>query len=104
MGQKEVAGLQVAGLAALVMTMKRGLTPVQVKSLIETNVQKRSNYKKIYTSGGLIDVEKTLKAVRDFPGMLIFKYLKTSVTLGSYLSNKFNIQDQLQETNVSISS
>ena len=93
---------QVAGLAALVMTMKRGLTPVQVKSLIETNVQKRSNYKKIYTSGGLIDVEKTLKAVRDFPGMLIFKYLKTSVTLGSYLSNKFNIQDQLQETNVSI--
>ena len=66
---------QVAGLAALVMTMKRGLTPVQVKSLIETNVQRRSNYKKICTSEGLIDVEKTLKAIRDFPGMLIFKVL-----------------------------
>merc|ERR1711962_1862392 len=53
----------VSGLAALVMSMREDLTPAQVKQLIEQNVQTKTQYRGIVTSGGLIDVEKTVSAV-----------------------------------------
>jgi len=53
----------VSGLAALVMSMREDLTPAQVKQLIEQNVQTKGQYRGVVTSGGLIDVEKTVSAV-----------------------------------------
>ena len=53
----------VSGLAALVMSMREDLTPAQVKQLIEQNVQTKGQYRSVVTSGGLIDVEKTVSAV-----------------------------------------
>ena len=43
--------------------MREDLTPAQVKQLIEQNVQTKTQYRGIVTSGGLIDVEKTVSAV-----------------------------------------
>ena len=54
---------QVSGLAALVMSMRGNLTPAQVKQRIEQNVQKKSQYTGKVSSGGLIDVDKTISAI-----------------------------------------
>ena len=54
---------QVSGLAALVMSMRGNLTPAQVKQLIEQNVQKKSQYTGKVSTGGLIDVDKTIAAI-----------------------------------------
>ena len=54
---------QVSGLAALVMSMRGNLTPAQVKQLIEQNVQKKSQYTGKVSTGGLIDVDKTISAI-----------------------------------------
>ena len=45
------------------MSMREDLTPAQVKQLIEQNVQTKTQYRGVVTSGGLIDVEKTVSAV-----------------------------------------
>ena len=54
---------QVSGLAALVMSTRGNLTPAEVKQLIEQNVQKKSQYTGKVSSGGLIDVDKTISAI-----------------------------------------
>ena len=66
---------QVSGLAALIMTMRSNLTGHQVKELIEANVQKKTSYNDLVTSGGLIDVANTIKAVIS-KGALILKSKK----------------------------
>ena len=53
----------VSGLAALIMTMRGNLNGSQVKQLIEQNVQKKSQFNGLVTTGGLIDVDKTIKVV-----------------------------------------
>jgi len=53
----------VSGLAALVMSMRANLNGAQVKRLIEQNVQSKSGLKGLVTTGGLIDVDKTIKAL-----------------------------------------
>jgi len=53
---------QVSGLAALVMTMRSGFNAVQLKQLIEGNVQQKSQYSDFVTTGGLIDILATVQA------------------------------------------
>ena len=55
----------VSGLAALIMTMRNGLNGKDVKELIEANVQKKSGYENLVSSGGLIDVSKTIRTLKD---------------------------------------
>ena len=62
----------VAGLAALMMSMRGDLKPLQAKDLIIKNVQKtNANYANLVVNSGLIDVNKTLNA-------LIAEYLTTT--------------------------
>ena len=56
---------QVSGLAALVMSMRERVTACEVKKLIEQNVVKKSKFKRYVTTGGQIDVGKTIGAVSD---------------------------------------
>ena len=58
----------VAGLAALIKTMRSDLTGQQVRQFIESNVQKKAEYKGLVTSGGLIDVAATIIAVKSSNG------------------------------------
>ena len=53
----------VAGLAALLMSMRKGLSPEDVKDLIEENVQKKPHYKDKVSSGGLLDVYASIEAL-----------------------------------------
>ena len=53
----------VSGLAALLMTMRGNLSPLKVKQLIVENVQLKAQYADHVTSGGLIDVKKTIDAL-----------------------------------------
>jgi len=53
----------VSGLAALVMSMRGSLNGAQVKQLIEQNVQKKSQFSGLVSTGGLIDVDKTIGAI-----------------------------------------
>merc|ERR1719430_1165170 len=53
----------VSGLAALLYSLRANLTPVKAKQLIESNVQQKAQYTSRVNSGGLIDVEKTIKAL-----------------------------------------
>jgi len=55
---------QVSGFAALIRTMRPELNGQQVRALIENNVQLKSAYTNLVSSGGLIDVGKTLKALK----------------------------------------
>ena len=55
----------VAGLAALLMSMRKGLSPEDVKDLIEENVQKKPQYKDKVSSGGLLDVYASIEALID---------------------------------------
>ena len=55
---------QVSGLAALIMTMRDGMSAEEVRQLIEENVQKKSRYANLVSSGGLIDVGATIKALK----------------------------------------
>ena len=54
----------VSGLAALIMTMRDGMSAVEVRQLIEDNVQKKSQYTDLVSTGGLIDVGATIKALK----------------------------------------
>ena len=52
----------VSGLAALILSVKNEISGANVKELIMNNVQELSNFQKGFvSSGGLIDVDKTLK-------------------------------------------
>ena len=53
----------VSGLAALVRSMRGSLNGAQVKQLIEQNVQKKSQFSGLVSTGGLIDVDKTIGAI-----------------------------------------
>merc|ERR1711981_455622 len=52
----------VSGLAALVKTMKPELTGPQIRQAIEANVQKKDVYTNIVSTGGIIDMGKTIRA------------------------------------------
>ena len=53
----------VAGLAALVLSIRDDLSGEQVKKYIMDNVQKKDQYSELVRSGGLLDVGKTIRAV-----------------------------------------
>merc|ERR1711963_454417 len=55
---------QVSGLAALIMTMRDGMSAEEVRKVIEENVQKKDQYKDLVSTGGLIDVGATIKALK----------------------------------------
>ena len=55
---------QVSGLAALVLTMRNNLTAECVRKVIEDNVQAKPAYIDLVSSGGLIDVGATVKALK----------------------------------------
>merc|ERR1719190_41027 len=56
---------QVSGLAALIRSMRGDLTGAQVRELIEASVQKKADYATKVSTGGLIDVGATIKAITD---------------------------------------
>jgi len=56
---------QVSGFAALIRTMRPDLNGQEVRAVIESNVQLKSAYTTIVSSGGLIDIGKTLKALKE---------------------------------------
>ena len=53
----------VAGLAALILSIRDDLSGEQVKKYIMDNVQKEDQYSELVRSGGLMDVGKTIRAV-----------------------------------------
>ena len=54
----------VSGLAALIMSMRYNIEGEKLKQIIEANVQKKAVYDGVVSSGGLIDVGKTIQAVK----------------------------------------
>jgi len=62
-----MAAPHVSGLAALVMSMRSnadGQDALAVKDLILKNVQKKEQYEGLVSSGGLIDMEKTIRSAK----------------------------------------
>ncbi len=54
-----------SGLAALILTMRSTFSGQQIRQLIEDNVQKKPTHDTDVSSGGLIDMEKTIVAVKN---------------------------------------
>jgi len=54
----------VSGLAALIMTMRDGMSAQEIRELIEANVRVKPQYASFVSSSGLIDVGKTIKALK----------------------------------------
>ena len=53
-----------SGLAALIMSMRYDIEGEKLKQIIEENVQKKAVYDGVVSSGGLIDVGKTIQALK----------------------------------------
>ena len=64
MSGTSMATPHVTGLAALVMSMRNNLSGEEVKELIKANVQEKTAYADIVSSGGLIDVAKTIQDLK----------------------------------------
>ena len=79
----------VSGLAALVMSMRANLDGAWVKQLIEKNVQSKSQFRGLVTTGGLIDVDRTIKALTNCQnGMCIISWSsKVEITLLHNIGN-----------------
>ena len=58
----------VSGLAALIMTMRDGMSAQEIRELIEANVRVKAEYATFVSSSGLIDVGKTIKALKGNDG------------------------------------
>merc|ERR1712223_295876 len=58
----------VSGLAALIMTMRDNMSAHEVRQLIEANVRVKSEYAPFVSTGGLIDVGATIKALKSGSG------------------------------------
>ena len=54
----------VAGLAALIATMHNAIHATEIKTMIENNVNIKDQYRDLVSSGGLIDVEKTIRSLK----------------------------------------
>ena len=54
----------VSGLAAMLITLRCGLSGEEIRFLIENNVQPKPFYRDLVSSGGLIDVAKTIRALK----------------------------------------
>ena len=54
----------VSGLAAMLITLRCGLSGKEIRFLIENNVQLKPFYRDLVSSGGLIDVAKTIRALK----------------------------------------
>jgi len=63
-GGTSMACPQVSGLAALVMTMHGGMTAAEVRKAIEDNVQKKSQFTSLVSTGGIVDAGATIKALK----------------------------------------
>ena len=53
-------------------TMREGLTGFEVRDFLEANVQLKSQYTGLVSSGGLVDVGATIKALK--AGLLVVSY------------------------------
>ena len=62
----------VSGIAALMYTMRQDLTGFEVRDYLEANVQLKSQYTGLVSSGGLVDVGATIKALK--AGLLVVSY------------------------------
>jgi len=58
----------VSGLAALIMTMRDGMSAEEVRQLIEANVRVKEEYSTFVSTSGLIDVGATIKALKGTDG------------------------------------
>ena len=58
----------VSGLAALIMTMRDGMSVEEVRRVIEANVRVKSEYSTYVSTSGLIDVGATIKALKGTDG------------------------------------
>ena len=54
----------VSGFAALILTMRCDLSGEQVKQLIMDNVQRHFMYEDLVSSGGIVDVGRTIHALK----------------------------------------
>ena len=68
MSGTSMAAPQVSGLAALIMTMRDNMSAHEVRQLIEANVRVKSEYAPFVSTGGLIDVGATIKALKSGSG------------------------------------
>ena len=58
----------VSGLAALIMTMREGMSAEEVRGVIEENVRVKAEYSIYVSTSGLIDVGATIKALKGTDG------------------------------------
>ena len=78
----------VAGLAGLILSMNKELTGERVKKYIEDNVQKFDQYDDYVTTGGLIDVGKTLTDVGADLGICLSFHINSKKYVKYYNMNE----------------